>query len=168
MTETETKSRPAQLADEIEALGWTVERVKDGPRRSVIARRGDKTVRLDFERKATSGAVTGTKDVFCGGSHWVGDNHGELPSTSSALNLIRRLPFALDAPDDVVLAALAGKTIEWVSRLTDKRQRGAVPRGGVHLKIAGSEGCPSEDRVLHFSDGMGFHAVRLGAIVEVK
>ena len=166
------KSRPAQLADEIEALGWKVERVKEGARRTVIARRGDETIRFDFERRETTGAVKGVKDVFAGGQHWVGDSFVEVPNVAAALAEIRAMPFALDAPDDVVLAALAGKTVKWVSRITGTTQTGAVPRGGVHLKLtsgmAPSGPIAPEDRVLHFTDPLGFHAVRIGAIVEVK
>lgn len=182
MTATKKQSKPARLADEIESLGWRVERRKNGTQRGVRAQHPDgRVVIVEFVRKQLSGPIGGQRDVFWKGEAFVHDASGEverieLRGIAEAMRIIRAapdVPFALDASDDAVLAAVAGKVIEWVGRLTGKAQSGAVPRGGVHLRLVSGttsrgEAIAPEDRVLHFTDPHGFHAVRLATIVKVS
>lgn len=164
------KSRPARVADEIEAAdrGWEVERIKDGNRRVIVARRAGSRVLVEWRRDGNG------RDLFFTGEHFVQYEGSEVceESFSNVSAKVREMtappavPFDPETSSDAdVLAAVAGKTVTWRNSVTGCLSAGDVPRGGVHLTLTGS----GASRTLSFpAAGQGFRSVRLSAIEKVS
>lgn len=170
MTATKRQSRPARIADEIEAAdrGWTVERRKSGPERTVYATREGETVTFVFTRYASG------RDVLLRASSWTTDGPVEISNVAAKVREMTAppdRPFALDDLDETVLAAVAGRRVEWTHRITGKIEEADVPRASVHLTLKHPTvpGYASGERVLSFADaaGGGFRSVRLDQIRKV-
>ena len=167
MTATKRKSRPAQLADEIEAAGWTVERVKTDHVRSIRAQHPTgEVIIIAFARNSQG------RDVYVGGERYFagGAKREDVLSVAEVRKLlVPDVPFKLDAPDAEVLAAVAGRAIEWRNEMTHKTEAAAVPRGGPHLRLEITEVTHlTGARVLSFASPTGFRSVRIDRITKVK
>jgi hypothetical protein len=170
VTATKKQSRPAQLADEIEALGWTVERSKDGERRTLIGEHGDRKVKVVFERNEQG------RDVFLRALAREGEP-GTEPERLLSIVEVRAfvtkapdVPFALDDDNATVLAAVAGREITWTNSMSCVAESAVVPRGGIHLKLEHVAARGVTERVLSFpsTSGGGFRSVRIDRIIKVS
>lgn len=161
-----SQSRPARIADQIEALdGWAVERQKEKNTRTVIARRKDETVVMIFDRNRNG------FDVFLEGFHWRGEDAEPFVNVAGKLRELAAppaVPFALDADGDEIVAACLGKTVTWRSALTGKADSATVPTTAKHVRVWAYE--KTGERNLTFPDlgGGGFRTVRLSAIESVS
>lgn len=163
-------TRAGRFADDAEALGWTVERIKEGDARVVLTTRGKE--RYNFTWAPNEAGVLS----FESGWHWVGENPEEFSNVAQALRNMagpeahvtaegRRLPFdPFNDADTEILDRLRGHTIVWRNSISGMEEEGDIPVHGNHTKIR-----MVSRRVIDFAatEG-GFRSVALDAIVRVK
>lgn len=153
-------SVPERTAQAIEAAGWTVGRNLDGaPRRRRLhcMRPGGEVLVLVWERNDRN------RDVLVTGEYYHDGGQFTAVTVAQALKIAAQpsVQHLAALPDAEALAVLAGRTLTWTNSFTGKSVTAALPRGGVHLKLA--------DGVLSFAsaDGGGFRTVRLTAITKI-
>jgi len=174
-----------KFADEAEALGWEVERIRlydddldRAPVRVVIATRNDEeTYELRWVRNERGNMV------FASGTYRSARERTPRRNVRAVLREMAlspaiegngRLPFDADHDDDrTVLAAVAGKTVFWRNSISGIEQHDDCPRGGKHLSLSpyinAVDGTNvARNRALNFPGSHGFHSVRLSAITKVK
>jgi hypothetical protein len=170
-------SKAAAFADEAEALGWEVERVKLPERgRLVRATRGDEIYEFAWHLNSRGSLVFAYGSYSAPSAPVV-----EVVNVKAALRDMAKvrasngalLPFDPEDDDDAtVLSAVAGHEVIWQNSITHLDEHGYVPRGGLHLKLAqGPKGHNGGARILSFPDAAGitgFRSVYLDQIKDVK
>lgn len=78
----------------------------------------------------------------------------------------RPLPFGIAAPDEDVIAALEGKKVKWINRLSQQAEEAFVTPRGKFTRLVQI----GDERVFQFCEhrGQGFRAFRLSDIVRVR
>jgi hypothetical protein len=163
-----------KFAEEAEALGWTVERLRNGSQRTVVAHRGHEEYRLVWYLSDRGNVVFRSGEHFTLTEDFGAVCEGTVVNVKAVLREMAkhpnpnggsRLPYDPVADDDyIIAAALAGRAIEWTNSISGLTEKGIVPRGGNHLQMVIYGG----DRCVHFADGHGFHTVRVSAITKVS
>lgn len=153
-------TKAGRFADEAEALGWTVERIRDGDARIVKTRRGEE--QFNFAWESTDNGQL----VMESGWHWIGANAEPANNVSAALRAMA-LPPALDlstSTDTEVLDYVRGRRITWTNSISGLEEDAIVPAHGKQTAIN-----TITRRVLNFAaEEGGFRSVALDAITRVK
>lgn len=147
-------SVPEKIAQAIEALGWTVERQREGDKRVLVCTRGKDMVKLRWDRNERN------RDVFTRGM-WVGAD--EIESVAVALKLMAEQNGASLAhlDDETLLATLEGKTVVWRNRISGQLDESFVSRMiEVTMRPNG--------RSIGFTAPEGYRAVYLAQIEKVS
>lgn len=151
-------SVPEKTAQAIEALGWTVERQRDGDKRVLVCTRGDDVVKLRWDRNERN------RDVFTRGLQRRADDTGcEIDSASYALAVCAEQDGKSLAhlDDETLLATLEGKTVAWRNRISGGLEAASsVKMIEVTMRPNG--------RSIGFTSPEGFRAVYLAQIEKVS
>jgi uncharacterized protein (DUF1684 family) len=165
------KSKPARVADEIEAAdrGWHVTRYRPSSSpdvRVVIASRDGVAVHFRWRRnEAGRDVALSMEEVGPGGAVVEFTN---VAAKVREMTAPPAVPFDPETATDAdVLAALSGRTVEWTNATTGKAEEGRV--GRTLTVTAASPGKLHGNRTVTFADaGSGFRSVRLNAITRVS
>lgn len=150
-------SVPEKTARAIEALGWTVERQRDGDKRVIRGERGQHVVKLRWDRNERN------RDIFTLGKLWRDEDEITLESVSEALKLCAEQNGASLAhlDDETLLATLEGKMVVWRNRLSGQLEEAHVSR---MLEVTQRP----NGRSIGFTCPEGFRAVYLAQIEKVS
>jgi hypothetical protein len=154
MTAPTKLSVPEKTARAIEALGWTVERQRDGDKRVLVCTRGDDVVKLRWDRNERN------RDVFTRGV-WIGVD--SIESVSEAFKMLAEQNGASLAhlDDETLLATLEGKTVVWRNRISGQLDESYV---GKMIEVT----MRPNGRSIGFTSPEGFRAVYLAQIESVR
>lgn len=150
-------NKARKFADAAAALGWVVEKKKDGDMFLALCSRGNEKFNLAW--------APGQRGLtFDSGWHWVDDEPvAEITSPSEALKEMARLEqIDLRLMDDAtVLAHLTDRTIYWTNSLSGAEESAHVPANSQHSKI-------EVKRAITFTTPEGFRSVAIDKITAVR
>lgn len=157
MTAPTKLSVPEKTARAIEALGWTVERQRDGDKRVIRGERGQHVVKIRWDRNERN------RDIFTLGKLWRDGDEVTFESVSEALKLCAEQNGASLAhlTDETLLTSLTGKTITWRNRIS-----GQLDESYVDTMIEVT--MRPNGRSIGFTSPEGFRAVYLAQIEKVS
>lgn len=177
---TTASSKAQQFALDAEAAGWEAERVKDGNRKTVIARRGSEVIEVTWVKEVCQPGLTYTSGVGSRKLRNAAEARRYLAVPEANVKHTARVhrdtgrvyrgtvPFDVEtATDEEVLAAIVGKTVRWSNRYTNTPEVARIPKDSGFTRITMS----GKHRQVLFCDsgknGTGFRAFAVQSLIAV-
>lgn len=185
----EAKSHKAtRNAAHFKAHGWAVEVKEEGELSELIATRGSEVFHLVWINGVYDYVNAGTYAMgdqvrkprqLAEARRWAERSATEASKVFAKVNSnkqfrrrpvsivqnVEKMPFALDAPEEEIVAALAGKQLSWTNIYRVEEESATLPKASRFTEIRKA---PDGSRVLLFLDhSTGFRALRLSALTKI-
>lgn len=186
-----SQRKAAQFKEFAEANGWEIAlQPTDADLVEMIATRGPETIHQAWvggvwqydastytiaDRTTKPRNASGAKKLMTRSQSEAEEELGKVASNTffkrrspeeTATRRKARLPFTLEDDDETIMAALNGRKVRWLNRLSNSTEEAFVTKGGKHIRMV----WVGEERVFQFceSGGTGFRAFRLSDVQRVR